>query len=294
MWFAQNVVYFFSSLSFFLSFRLLLFVGFCSCLFHFYLFNCPSFFFFSTLFLSAFFISLSFLFSLLAFFLLFLSVFLSYLLSELVFSTNLVLVVVEFLSQVQRGRQLPVVDSPNVCTKVKILSWFSLLTRRCRCAIPGLDNDTWRVQGVQHAMLVNASIPRGHHQPASYSSCTLYTIITHPQLSENGGGWTAGDWTGGSSSQYYNGTAQGRNRSSGTEGCGRYVYDESVYTATISTEVEFVATLSPLKIFFFFFCIAGCLNTAVERARNVDWFGDINSAWECTKCLNSSGMLLDI
>ena len=244
MWFAQNVVYFFSSLSFFLSFRLLLFVGFCSCLFHFYLFNCPSFFFFSTLFLSAFFISLSFLFSLLAFFLLFLSVFLSYLLSELVFSTNLVLVVAEFLSQVQRGRQLPVVDSPNVCTKVKILSWFSLLTRRCRCAIPGLDNDTWRVQDVHHAMLINASIPPGESKP--YSPCHVYTDIYGNDDLDN---LTRLQWGGGELSAHESYRLGDREALLGTNKtrrpvteCSRYVYDTSTFKTTVVSQVRTVHT----------------------------------------------------
>lgn len=110
---------------------------------------------------------------------------------------------------------------------------------RCRCALPDLFNDTWRVQSVHHATLINASIPPGQSTP--YASCRLNSL-TDPRLNQYGNRSTTGDWNGGNMSHD---TAQRhQNGYGGTEACSRYVYDESVYSATISTEVNCVDSKS--------------------------------------------------
>ncbi|XP_035825611.1 solute carrier family 22 member 1-like [Aplysia californica] len=55
---------------------------------------------------------------------------------------------------------------------------FTLLVPNHRCAIPGLDNDTYQSQGSWHDDLVNCSIPWSDSDEA-YSKCRLYKTDDH-------------------------------------------------------------------------------------------------------------------
>ncbi|XP_070183259.1 organic cation transporter protein-like [Littorina saxatilis] len=135
-------------------------------------------------------------------------------------------------------------------------SVFILAVPAHRCAIPGLQNDTWQIQNDLHASLINASTPPGDLD--LYSSCsvysekgrfhgnTLFNLSNSPiqgylnagmyltNLNENvtdiqiaGDRHTATDrnW---------------RNMSDEVSSCSRYIYDSSVHTSTISTELNLV------------------------------------------------------
>ncbi|ESO89334.1 hypothetical protein LOTGIDRAFT_106021 [Lottia gigantea] len=86
-----------------------------------------------------------------------------------------------------------------------------------RCAIPGYDNDTYAVQSEYHRQLINESVPYestdGHYQLAS---CLLYTT---------------GNYSYDGHHIPFNAT---------TTSCSKYVYDESVFTATATTKLNMV------------------------------------------------------
>lgn len=92
----------------------------------------------------------------------------------------------------------------------------------CRCAVPGLDNDTFAIQTPQHKALVNISIPPG-------DSCN---VIESPNILNDTTNVGFFVWTG-------QGSQVKRSNNSDMEAvpCSRYVYDKSVFTSTIVTQV---------------------------------------------------------
>ncbi|KAK6170805.1 hypothetical protein SNE40_019109 [Patella caerulea] len=86
-----------------------------------------------------------------------------------------------------------------------------------RCAIPGLDNDTFAVQSVYHQKLINETVPyEDIDNEYKVSKCELYTPGTYEYDSNN---------------QPINATITA---------CARYVYDQSVFAATATTKLNMV------------------------------------------------------
>ena len=78
----------------------------------------------------------------------------------------------------------------------------------CRCQIPGITNDTWEIQNEYHASLLNSSLPLD--DDGDYDSCSVYDVTVFDD------GVTA-------------------NRT--TRSCNQWVYDQSVFTETIASQV---------------------------------------------------------
>ncbi|XP_013403454.1 organic cation transporter protein [Lingula anatina] len=98
-------------------------------------------------------------------------------------------------------------------------------TPKHRCQVPGLDNDTWVIQGPGHEALINASIPRDRR--GKYAECTVRT-------------------------------------SNGTEvKCSNWVYDTSTFTTTYPSQFNLVCDkaelLSVTSMVFFGSALAGGL-----------------------------------
>ncbi|KAK6170807.1 hypothetical protein SNE40_019111 [Patella caerulea] len=86
-----------------------------------------------------------------------------------------------------------------------------------RCAIPGLDNDTFAVQSEYHQKLINETIPyEVLDDEYKVARCELYTPGSYKYDSNN---------------QPINATITA---------CARYVYDQSVFTATATTKYNMV------------------------------------------------------
>ena len=85
-----------------------------------------------------------------------------------------------------------------------------------RCAIPGLDNDTYAIQSDYHQLLVNLTIPAAapNDDDDIYDKCNIFDI----DLSK------------------INDVSIIANRSI-TKACDRWVYDDSVFTSTLAAEV---------------------------------------------------------
>ncbi|XP_070189986.1 organic cation transporter protein-like isoform X2 [Littorina saxatilis] len=116
-----------------------------------------------------------------------------------------------------------------------IITVFTLAVPDHRCALPGVDNDTWQVQHAHHAHLINVSIPPGTSSP--YSKCKNYSPTNGAGASYNGNASSTGAWNGSSSHH-------GDLFSLGTESCSRYVYDQSLYASTVTTQMNLVCERS--------------------------------------------------
>ncbi|XP_048240248.1 organic cation transporter protein-like [Haliotis rufescens] len=105
---------------------------------------------------------------------------------------------------------------PMVSLGIQILiTVFTLGVPDHRCAVPSLDNDTYAIQGEQHARAVNAAIPIASEGRQLYSSCLVYNVIN----STRSGGV-----------QYTNATHL----------CNRWVYDEATFGSNIVTTFDWV------------------------------------------------------
>ncbi|CAI9729376.1 Hypothetical predicted protein [Octopus vulgaris] len=104
-----------------------------------------------------------------------------------------------------------------------------------RCAIPGYDNDTYKIQSESHEELINEYIPKSEDEgEVVYEKCLIYSNTT-----ENG------------------------NRT--TKKCGSWVYDKTNTHTSITTQLNLVcdkAILASHTITFFFmgylFAMVGC------------------------------------
>ena len=79
-----------------------------------------------------------------------------------------------------------------------------------RCKIPGYTNDTYDIQGLHHAWLVNQTIPMT--ADGDYTKCTVYDVILYDD------GLSAATRT--------------------QRDCDEWVYDKSVFTETLTSQVR--------------------------------------------------------
>ena len=88
------------------------------------------------------------------------------------------------------------------------------LVHYCRCKLPGVENDTYEVQGNYHQGLINATIPSGYEDQL-YDECHIYEPGEHSK-------YKTGD-------KPVNGTKVK---------CTAWVYDTTVYENTFAKEVS--------------------------------------------------------
>lgn len=79
-----------------------------------------------------------------------------------------------------------------------------------RCAIPGLDNDTFAVQNDLHLSLINSTIPLADDSEHLYDQCHWYKHTEGGHVTK--------------------------------ETCHKWVYDTSVFETTLAAEVSTVIT----------------------------------------------------
>ncbi|XP_067676535.1 organic cation transporter protein-like [Haliotis asinina] len=105
---------------------------------------------------------------------------------------------------------------PTVSLGIQILvTVFTLGVPDHRCAVPGLDNDSYVIQGDQHAHAVNAAIPVATEGRQAYSSCLVYVAI--------------------------NSTSSGAVKyTNATRSCNRWVYDQGTFGSNIVTTFDWV------------------------------------------------------
>ncbi|XP_048258453.1 organic cation transporter protein-like [Haliotis rufescens] len=123
----------------------------------------------------------------------------------------------EILTQVgefgtYQKRLLFLIFLPSAMTAFLTLSGvFTLYIPPHRCAVPGLSNDTYAIQGDNHRRLVNLTIPI---KDGAYSKCDVYTddVTDLAKRADNS-----------SQSQ-----------------CGEWVYDKSMFTSTITEDLNLV------------------------------------------------------
>ncbi|XP_071115154.1 organic cation transporter protein-like [Haliotis cracherodii] len=84
-----------------------------------------------------------------------------------------------------------------------------------RCAIPGLNNDTFNIQNQAHAALINVTIPyaKGSNGDLEYSPCLVFQTSTS------------------ASSGYMH---------NNTETCHKWIYDQTVYQSTAAQSMDLV------------------------------------------------------
>lgn len=92
------------------------------------------------------------------------------------------------------------------CLMDSLARWCSCLF--CRCALPGLDNDTYESQGEWHDDMVKSQVPWDADKDA-YSECQLF--------------------------QFHNSTNE-------TVSCDRWVYNQDPFETTFVTEVDTVTS----------------------------------------------------
>ncbi|XP_071113404.1 organic cation transporter protein-like [Haliotis cracherodii] len=127
---------------------------------------------------------------------------------------------------------------PMVSLGIQIMiTVFTLGVPDHRCAVPGLDNDTYTIQGEQHARAVNAAIPIADKGTQLYSSCHVYEVINN---SKTGG------------EEYTN----------STHTCNRLVYDEETFGSNIVTRFDWVCDVkmykSHVQMMFMLGSLVGC------------------------------------
>ncbi|KAK7096861.1 organic cation transporter protein-like isoform X2 [Littorina saxatilis] len=145
------------------------------------------------------------------------------------------------------------------------LSIFTLAVPKHRCAIPHMANDTWQIQSDLHALLVNVSIPPGDLD--TYSSCLIYADASrhHGNWSHLGSGydlkspnetslWPGSEDVGGGDNNY-----SLLNKENGTTSCDRYVYDTSLYTSSMTTELNLVCERNLYRSHAQMMLMMGCL-----------------------------------
>ncbi|KAH9525169.1 hypothetical protein Btru_000524 [Bulinus truncatus] len=104
---------------------------------------------------------------------------------------------------------------------------FALAVPEHRCAIPELDNDTYKSQGQWHDDLINRSIP-WQSEKKMYSQCKLFVKDV-----------TQSDWT------------------NKTRKCHKWVYSQDIFQSTFVTEVNLVCDQLMYKTYINMATMAG-------------------------------------
>ncbi|XP_067674282.1 organic cation transporter protein-like [Haliotis asinina] len=128
---------------------------------------------------------------------------------------------------------------PMVSLGIQIMvTVFTMGVPDHRCAVPDLDNDTYLIQGEEHAHAVNASIPAADEGTQLYSSCHLYGVINNSRT----------------------GALQISNT---THSCNRWVYDYEAFGANIVTTFDWVCDKklykSHIQMMFMLGSLVGCI-----------------------------------
>ncbi|XP_064648792.1 solute carrier family 22 member 19-like [Lineus longissimus] len=113
---------------------------------------------------------------------------------------------------------------------------FTLDIPDYRCAIPGLENDTFNNQNGSHLYLINVTIPAD-------DKCNIYTNITG-----------------------LNGTVQ-------EEECSAWVYDKTIYQTTVATDFDLVCNKTILSTVINMIYGFGGLFGALFGGKLTDKFG---------------------
>lgn len=112
-----------------------------------------------------------------------------------------------------------------------------LYTPDHRCKIPGLDNDTYDVQGQLHEELLNKTIPLSDDPTLTYDQCNVYDT-RNAVADENG-----------------------RPMNASLIKCKEWVYDKSVFYETFTSKANFVCgdalKTSHIQMFFYFGVLVG-------------------------------------
>ncbi|KAJ8315875.1 LOW QUALITY PROTEIN: hypothetical protein KUTeg_008025 [Tegillarca granosa] len=94
-----------------------------------------------------------------------------------------------------------------------VISVFLTGTPNHRCAIPGLDNDTYAIQNDYHRYLINLTIPQSEDETTTYEQCHVYNI----NISDSS-------------------TFQNPNKIQ----CTSWVYDRSIFKSTFTEKINLV------------------------------------------------------
>lgn len=96
-----------------------------------------------------------------------------------------------------------------------LTSFFVLAIPEHRCAIDGLNNDTYRVQDIYHEALINASIPPSDTAEHKYDRCHRFELAQDGRISR--------------------------------VKCDKWVYDDSIFKSTLGAELNMVCDKAILK-----------------------------------------------
>ena len=111
-------------------------------------------------------------------------------------------------------------EEPNILQSVQSVNLSTLKLFFSRCAIPGLDNDTFEIQNSQHEILVRKFIPESSNEQHEYDTCHVFT----------------------GNNSYGN---DSRPISASKIACSQWVYDETNFKSTFVTQVcAFILFLS--------------------------------------------------
>ncbi|XP_067674927.1 organic cation transporter protein-like [Haliotis asinina] len=107
---------------------------------------------------------------------------------------------------------LPAIYNAAVCMVIFV---FLFAVPEHRCAIPGLNNDTFQIQNEVHADLINRTIPLAldNQGDQTRSSCFIYSASPN---------------------------ASSRDVNTDTESCQKWKYDKSVYHSTVAQTMDLV------------------------------------------------------
>ncbi|XP_012939027.1 organic cation transporter protein [Aplysia californica] len=101
-----------------------------------------------------------------------------------------------------------------------------------RCAVPGLENDTYDIQNDQHARLVNASIPRETTGSADFSQCYTYKPVFPTSSPAHNGSRDVFSYYE-NQDQHLIGFDQNE-----TAKCDRWVFSKEKYDSTVASHLD--------------------------------------------------------
>ncbi|XP_076469616.1 organic cation transporter protein-like [Babylonia areolata] len=178
-----------------------------------------------------------------------------------------------------------------------LMSVFTMAVPDHRCAIPGMDTDTWQIQNEQHALLLNLSIPPA---PAdfdnSHSSCYIYSDFYHYMVDRNFStvmedlqaqashvnmtGYNNGSGLSLSEYQKVLGNVVPSDVGSGQtvgnrsiQRCSRYIYDTSTFQTTVVTQMDLVCEKKMFRSYAQTATMVGYLSGSAISSVPSDLFG---------------------